>query len=94
MWKVLISPSLSKYDSILSYILCITLAGAMEKIQNYIMQDTEQDKTASVDETLAISKLLPPLARISREVLMTYVPRAQQCLNQFSLPLDHQENQW
>ena len=36
------------------------LAGVMEKIQNYIMQDADQDKTPSVDENLALSEPLPP----------------------------------
>ena len=37
------------------------LAGVMEKIQNYIMQDADQDKTPSVDENLALSEPLPSL---------------------------------
>ena len=48
----------------------LTLARIMEKIQNHIMQDADQDET-NVDETLAISEPLPPPARTSREVLLT-----------------------
>ena len=33
----------------------------MMKIQNYVMQDGDQDKTSSVDERPAISEPLPPL---------------------------------
>ena len=46
-----------------------TLAGVMEKIQNYIMQDADQDKTPSVDERLAISEPLHPPARLSGETV-------------------------
>ena len=37
-----------------------TMVGVMEKIQNHVMQDTDQDKTCGVDETPTISKPLPP----------------------------------
>ena len=46
-----------------------TLATDIAKMQNYIIQDADQDKTPRVDERLAISEPLPSLAGPSGETV-------------------------
>ena len=46
-----------------------TLATVMEKIQNHLMKDGNQDDTSNVEETPAISEFIPPQAGPSGEIV-------------------------
>ena len=51
-----------------------TLTSVVEKIQNYVMQDADQDETTSVDKTPTTSSRIPLLARLSKELVVLSRP--------------------
>ena len=51
-----------------------TLVSGMKKIQNYVMQDTNQDETPNVDESLAIFEPIPPLVGLLGEIVIFSEP--------------------